>query len=127
MVPYVHSNFERIKDDNYQTVDSRCIEALLGAWRGIGGSIVDCCAPQGSGIVRDLQVAGYNAEGVASGGDIPDGTDWIVTNPPYIRGVVDQILNGVVAKVRSREIFGAAFLMRANFDFAKSRASLFGD
>ncbi len=122
-VPYVHSGYERRADDNYQTLDSRCIDALLATWP-VTGRIVDCCAPQGSGIVDRLVALGHDAHGAADAfGDFK--ADWIVTNPPYKRGLVDEIAEAAIARVRERETQGAAFLMRANWDFAASRAGLF--
>jgi hypothetical protein len=46
-VPFVHSGYERKPDDDYQTVDPRCLQALLDTWE-IDGTIVDCCGRHGS-------------------------------------------------------------------------------
>ena len=54
IVPFVHSNYERKAEDDYQTIDTRCFEALLGTWT-IVDPIVDCCASHGSGIVDTLE------------------------------------------------------------------------
>lgn len=125
MVPYVHSNYERRADDHYPTIDGRCVQALVDTWP-ISGRIVDCCAPQGSGIVDELRRLGYDAHaapevvGTAA-------VDWIVTNPPYKRGLVDEIATTIVDRVRRGRTGGAALLMRANWDLAACRAELFAD
>ena len=124
-VPYVHSGYERIADDNYQTVDSRCVQALVETWP-INGCIVDCCAPQGSGIVAWLKDNGHDAY-CARTVEECFGAGWIVTNPPYKRGLVDDIASSIVAGVRNGDIEGAALLMRANWDLAACRAELFAD
>ena len=50
---------------------------------------------------------------------------YIVTNPPYGRGVVDTIAEATIARVRSGQVLGVAMLMRANWDLAQRRANLF--
>ena len=123
VVPFVHSGYARIADDNYQTVDGRCLDALVATWP-LSGRIVDPCAPQGSGIVDALSAKGFAASGASDAFGVHD-TDWIVTNPPYDRKVVDSIAEWCVGHVRQGLCQGAAFLMRANWDFAVSRAKLF--
>lgn len=123
IVPFVHSRFERHPDDTYLTIDSRCVDALLATWP-VSGRIVDCCAPNGSGIVDALTAGGKDAHGE------PDAfadfhAVWIVTNPPYKREIVDRIAEACVQRVRSGTVQGAAFLMRANWDLAAKRAKLF--
>jgi hypothetical protein len=124
MVPYVHSGYERRPDDHYPTIDTRCVDALIDTWEIIG-AVVDCCAPNGSGIV-DRMGPGWEAHCTASADDFGLG-DWVVTNPPYLRGIVDEIASKVVAGVRSGKLDGAALLMRANWDLAACRAALFAD
>lgn len=122
-VPYVHSKYERIKDDNYQTVDPRCVRALLDCVI-IKGHVVDCCAPNGSAIVDELAKLGVNVDG--AGDAFSDfHADWVVTNPPYDRKIVDKILYRQIERVMNKEITGFATLMRSNFDFAKSRFEMF--
>lgn len=122
-VPYVHSGYERRADDHYPTVDGRLLEALQDTW-DIGGRIIDCCAPQGSGIVDWLRSNGLDAhcEPTAFGGEP---ADWLVTNPPYLRGLVDGIARVALARLRRREVHGVAFLTRASWDLANCRADLF--
>lgn len=123
--PYTKSNFERIADDNYQTVDGRCIDALIGTWN-IAGDLVDCCSPSGSGIVNFLNKRGYTARGVADAFSFIE-SSWIVSNPPYKRGIVDEIINFQIGRVHDGHAYGVAMLLRNNFDFAKSRYEMFTD
>ena len=126
-VPYVHSGYDRIKDDNYQTVDPRCVDALVHQFCPY--SIVDVCAPSGSGIVDRFIEIGLDARGVA---DAFDDTllnryvdKWIVTNPPYTRPLVDDIIKEQIERIDESRILNVAMLLRSNFDFAKSRVSMF--
>jgi len=122
-VPYVHSNYERIEGDNYQTVDPRCVRALVKLV-DLRGKIVDCCSPSGSGIVMRLQALGFNAHGVADAfSDFS--ADWVVTNPPYKKGLVDAIMTEQIVRVQNGEFFGFAALLRTNFDHAKTRKDMF--
>lgn len=123
-VPYVHSGYDRIEGDNYQTVDSRCLASLLSAW-SVPAVIWEQCSEQGSGLIYDLSVSKRR---VISGGDAfeaPDTiVDAIITNPPYIRPLVDDIVRHGASMVRSGDILMAAYLLRANWDLAKCRADL---
>lgn len=121
--PYVKSNYERIKDDNYQTIDTRCVNALYYTIP-VYGKVVDCCSPNGSSIVDVLKVHGLNAVEVEDA--FSDFTaDWVVTNPPYKRPLVDQILTEQIVRVQNGEFYGFAALLRNNFDFAKTRYDMF--
>ena len=124
-VPYVHSGYDRIKDDNYQTIDKRCVYGLL-EWICPNGTFVDVCAPSGSGIVDTLTECGVSASGVADAmtNDLPP-CSWIVTNPPYSRPLVDNIIRRQIKRVADNEVYGLAVLLRSNFDFAKSRHDMF--
>lgn len=124
LVPFVHSGYDRIKDDNYQTLDERCVIALIKKWNISGGRIVDCCAPNGSGIVNFLTKHGYDATGVPDAFASYD-AEWIVTNPPYERDLVDEIANDCIKRLKAGHVRGVAFLMRANWDLAQKRANLF--
>lgn len=121
--PYVHSNFDRIPDDNYQTVDPRCVRALIDSWE-LAGKIVDCCSPNGSKIVSELLSRGYDAYGMGNAFADFD-ADWVITNPPYKRGIVDRIVWKQIQRVEDTSIYGTAILLRNNFDFAKSRYEMF--
>ena len=121
--PYVQSGYERIKDDNYQTIDPRCVRALVDIiYMSRQDRIVDCCAPNGSGIVEELQKLGYISYGINDAFGYVK-ADWIVSNPTYKRGIVDKIINAQIDRLG--ETMGVAMLLRNNFDFAKSRYNMF--
>lgn len=121
--PYVHSNYTRIDDDNYQTVDPRCIKALVDTvYISRQERIVDCCAPNGSGIVTELQNLDYIAYGMNDAFGFING-DWVVSNPPYKKGLVDKIINAQLDRLGT--VKGVCMLLRNNFDFAKSRWDMF--
>jgi hypothetical protein len=126
-VPFVHSGYERKENDDYQTVDPRCVEALLHfeGWRFRHKTIVDVCASHGSAIQRQLVERGFTAYGLSEA--LVDLSDFnvVITNPPYARGIVDKIVNHVVSEIEKEHIQFGFFLMRANWDFAVSRAALF--
>lgn len=123
--PYVNSGYIRKENDDYQTIDPRCVRGLLDCVL-IDGHVVDCCAPNGSGIVNELSKQGINADGVEDAFATIQ-AKWIITNPPYRRDIVDKILLAQIERVRAKEIVGFASLMRSNFDFAKSRFHMFSD
>lgn len=123
-VPYVHSGYARKENDDYQTIDGRCIDALAETIF-LDGKIVDICASHGSGIVSRLVEKGYNAEGSPQAFNVLEDAKWIVTNPPYDRAIVDRYAEHAIAHVQAKKVFGAVFLMRANWDMASSRARLF--
>ena len=122
-VPFVHSRFARRPDDHYPTIDGRCVQALVETWP-IEGVIVDCCADQGSGIVDWLNDHGHDAY-CASTVDFTGHADWIVTNPPYKRPLVDEIACQVVGRVQSGEAAGAALFVRPGWEQAVCRRDLF--
>jgi hypothetical protein len=123
-VPFVHSNFERVANDFYPTIDSRCVYGFLEHFTP-DGLCVDVCAPDGSGIVDTLKACGYKADG------LPDAfaeniiAQWITVNPPYKRGLVDEIINRQIQRLENKEVYGLAVLLRSNFDFAKGRKAMF--
>ena len=122
-VPFVHSNYERVKGDFYKTIDKRCTYSFLEHFAPTG-LCVDVCSPDGSGIVDTLLERGYQAEGLADAFD--DVTaQWIVTNPPYKRGLVDKIINRQIKRVLNDEAYGLAVLLRSNFAYAKGRVEMF--
>jgi hypothetical protein len=88
--------------------------------------IVDPCAPNGSGIVDQLRAAGFNAVGLPDAMGEFSG-DWIITNPPYDRRIVDKIMTRQIERVAAGEFAGFASLNRAGFDFAKSRVDMFAN
>jgi hypothetical protein len=121
--PYVKSSFERVPGDFYPTIDARCIHALVETVT-LSGRIVDCCAPDGSGIVDELARLGYDAHCAPDAfGDIA--ATWVVTNPPYSKDIVLKILESQVDRVAERTYYGFASLMRTGFDHAKRYSHLF--
>lgn len=123
-VPFVHSAFPRKKDDAYRTIDERCIYGLLQHVQPIG-LCVDVCAPDGSGIVDTLKECEYNAACVADAFEDSVKAQWIITNPPYSRPLVDQIITRQIERVERGDVYGLAVLLRINFDCAKSRVEMF--
>lgn len=121
MKPYVHSNYVRKENDDYQTVDLRCVQALVDTI-SLWGEVVDCCSPNGSGIVNHLLHLGYNARGLDDAFAYVN-AHWIVSNPPYKKGLVDKIINAQLDRLGDVE--GVCMLLRNNFDFAKSRWNMF--
>jgi len=124
MKPYVQSNYARKENDDYQTIDSRCIQALLDCV-SISGVIVDVCSPNGSGIIYELCKRNLVAVEIDDAFEHFTVANWVVTNPPYKRDIVDKILHRQIERVEKNEVTGFATLMRSNFDFAKSRYDMF--
>lgn len=136
--PYMNSNFARVEDDFYKTIDTRCVDGLLHFVKNITAA-VDICAPSGSGIVERLVERGCPAWGVGDAfcdskdlryhvGQIDACTpDWIVTNTPYKLSEVDRIILRQIERVKNREITGAAFLLRTGFDHAAKRDFMFSN
>lgn len=120
--PFVQSNFERIPGDFYPTIDERCVDAFLQHFQP--HFVTDPCSPDGSGIVDTFIKRGYNAVGLVDA-FCDFTTDWIITNPPYDRKIVDKIINRQIERVERREVTAMAVLLRSGFDFAKSRAAMF--
>ncbi|MBI5954346.1 MAG: hypothetical protein HY865_22035 [Chloroflexi bacterium] len=125
--PYVKSNFPRVPGDYYPTIDKRCVYALLQHLPVRKQQIIfDVCAPQGSGIISTFKELGYSGSFCK-----PDAfdevvmADWIATNPPFTRPLVDQIIERQIERVRHNHVGGFACLLRSNFDFAKTRKHIF--
>ena len=123
MKPYVHSNYERVAEDYYPTIDKRCVYGLL-EYIGVD-NCVDVCSPNGSGIVDTLKECGKTAYGIADAFVDKVNAEWIITNPPYKRVLVDKIINRCIRRIKDGEVFGVAVLLRSNFDYAKSRWDMF--
>jgi hypothetical protein len=134
---FVKSNFPRIPEDFYPTIDKRCTYALLEHFRPNGLSI-DPCAPNGSGIIDTLKECGFDGVNLPdanyNGIDLPNltngkgslpGEHWITTNPPYDRSIVDDIINRQIERVETKEVSTFACLLRSGFDHAKSRIEMF--
>ena len=123
-VPFVHSNFERRENDHYPTIDKRCVYSFLEHIQP-SRLVVDVCSPNGSGIVDTLAMMGFNA--ICCPDAFMDGLrcEWVVTNPPYKRGLVDRIINRQIERVEAGQVYGVAMLLRSGFDHAKTRAVMF--
>lgn len=122
------SEFERIEDDNYQTIDDRCIKALVARSAFYPSqSYVDCCSPNGSGIVKSLQSMGFSARGAPDAFDNEIICDWIVSNPPYKRSIVDKIIYRQLQRIEDSQVDAVAMLLRTGFDHAKTRLPMFGE
>lgn len=122
---YMNSGRPRLKDDDYKTIDKRCVYGLVEVFL-LAGKIVDPCSPSGSGIVATLKELGYNAEGLGDAfADFQ--TTWVVSNPPYKRPLVDEIIHRQIERIDAGDAFGVAMLLRHGFDFAKNRVGMFRD
>lgn len=127
---FVKSKYPRRDGDFYPTIDSRCITALVETLPALKiMSIIDPCAPDGSGIVDSLLAMGISAKGTPDAYDKKLKADFIVTNPPYKLGVVDKIIKAQIDRVAdsSSPFIGACMLLRTGFDHAKKYKYLFKD
>lgn len=129
------SNFERKPGDHYPTIDTRCLDGLLHFFPlpVMRTRIVDVCANQGSAIVDELRLRGFDAHGIGDafcsdedlirfvGGKV----DWIITNTPYELSKVDKIIWEQIERVQRRQVTVAAFLLRSTFDHAAKREEMF--
>lgn len=122
--PFVKSSFDRVPGDYYPTIDKRCIDGFLQHFQP-EYKIIDVCAPDGSGIVDTLIERGYDARCAPDAFADMLFTQWIVTNPPYERGLVDRIINRQIQRLVDGNADGLAVLVRSGFDFAKGRADMF--
>lgn len=124
-VPFVHSGYERKENDDYQTIDPRCVAALVQSVT-LCDYITDICASHGSGILDQLAQHGFeHLRGMEDAFGPYPGGNWIVTNPPYDRKIVDSFVSRALDLIKNRKAYGACFLMRANWDLASSRAKFF--
>ena len=124
---FVKSKFERLENDNYQTLDARCVKALVERLSvPYDMSYIDCCAPNGSGIVTHLTSLGFNARGVPDAFADEIVGDWIVSNPPYKRNIVDKIIYRQLQRIVDNQVGTVAMLLRTGFDHAKTRYPMFG-
>lgn len=123
--PFVKSNFKRRPNDNYPTIDSRCVAAVLEHF-DLSGGVVDVCAPQGSGIVGALKqwkVAAKCAKNAF--GRLPPNCKHIVTNPPYAKGIVDKIILHQLVRIVDGDVSSLFILVRTGFDHAITRRDMF--
>lgn len=124
---FVKSNFARVADDHYPTIDARCLNALL-ACRPLPTNVWEPCSPGGSALADQLEAAGHVVErGVnVLVEDPPPGCRDAVTNPPYAKPICNQIVFRLVELVRSGALDSAAVLVRSQWDHAGSRAPILG-
>lgn len=120
---FVHSGRERLEDDNYQTIDPRCAQALREAWP-IPTPCWDPCAPTGSGLAAGWPGA-FVCTGDALNEPVPAGAVSAVFNPPYARPLVDQIVERMWRLVADGQLVVAAALLRPQWDYAPTREHLF--
>ena len=125
MGSFTVSGYPRIENDNYQTVDSRCLDSLLEIYDFEGPILDPCVSPEGeSQLVTQLIDRGYKAVG----GSLYDhNCNSVITNPPYKRDVVDKIAAEILYQVQSGQLKWAALLVRSGWDQAKKRQYLFND
>ena len=120
---FVQSNFKREASDHYPTIDKRCTFGLLEHVQPV--SSIDVCAPTGSGIVEVLKKCGYDSRCIGDAFTPGVRTQWIITNPPYERPLVDQIIERQIQRIADGEVFGVAMLLRTSFDHATTRKVIF--
>lgn len=127
---FVKSNYPRREGDFYPTIDSRCVQALIETMPDLKkGLLIDPCAPTGSGIVDSLRAMGLKAKGTpdAFTKKLPAHSFFIVSNPPYKRGIVNQIIQRQIDRIATGEVLGVAMLLRSTFDHAKIYMPLFSN
>lgn len=115
------SAYERRENDNYPTIDTRCLDGLLD-YPIVAGRIVDPCAKDGSALVEQFRDMRWDAVGLDDYTAPAEG-DWIVTNPPFSKGIVTKAVEFQIHRIG--EFIGVAILVRNNWAFAKSRKFLF--
>lgn len=128
---FVRSGHERIANDNYQTVDHRCVQAFVETMNGryfSGEEIVtDVCSPTGSGILDYFEGTNTTVNTCSDAFAAIPKTTWIITNPPYERNIVDKIILRQLERLRYGVVYGFAALLRTGFDHAKTRKIMFKD
>lgn len=129
---YMNSGRPRLADDDYKTLDKRCVYGFLEFFQPVG-LVIDPCSPSGSGIVNTLKELDFNAEGLSDAFADFQAT-WVVSNPPYkrrplVNGVplVDAIIYRQIDRIHVGDVFGVAMLLRHGFDFAQERKPMFRD
>lgn len=114
MPAFVHSGYDRIPNDDYQTIDKRCIQALLESW-DIAGPIWEPCAPHGSGIADAWPFDVSPGRDALT--DLP--APWAffaVTNPPYTTAICVAIARRLRSLVADGRLIAAALLLRSQWD-----------
>lgn len=125
---FVRSGEVRLADDNYQTVDPRCVNALALTFPKIlkSQTVMDSCSPQGSGILNWFDGMGVHTSTCADAFSKDYHCDWDIFNPPYKRDIVDRIIYARLENMsEGRTRGGMAALLRTGFDHAKTRVGMF--
>lgn len=121
-IAFVHSNFDRLPDENYQTVDERCVRGLYESWP-FPTPLYEPCSPQGSGIADAWP--GSVILGTSAFERPPAGVKSAATNPPYKpHKLCTAIVGHIKQWVQEGHIIVGAALIRANWDYAVSRNKL---
>lgn len=118
------SAYTRREDDNYPTIDTRCLDGLL-FYAPVAGRIVDPCARAGSALAEQFLERGYQNVFMLNDAYMSAPGDWIVTNPPFTKSEVTKIVERQIKRVENENYIGFALLVRNNWAFAKSRRFLF--
>lgn len=121
----MNSGRPRIEDDDYKTIDTRCLCALMNHISFKDKLVIDPCSPTGSGLIEQLALNKIQCFGM---GDYRESytCDWVVSNPPYKRPLVDNIVWNLITRLQDGTITGGvALLLRTNFDHAKGREMFF--
>ena len=124
---FVKSNFERNAGDHYPTIDTRAVDAFMYHFPE-ANNIVDVCADQGSAIVDYLNTINVKAIGIADAfcdDFFFRDSGVILTNTPFTRPLVDNIIWKQKDRVVNKRVPMAAFLLRSTFDHAASRRKMF--
>ena len=111
---FVTSGYARFADDHYPTIDRRCIDALFLGWDVPLPALDPFCSTPETALAP------------AQVGDLHDASQYrsLVTNPPYARPLVDDLVRASVQKVKDGHVEMAALLMRSQWDHAKTRVDL---
>jgi len=116
---YALSSYPRFEDDHYPTIDDRCMQALQGTWILETPAIDVCHGKEPTPLLP------------ATNGDLNDifqhPQKWktIITNPPYKRPLVDNLLDECHRHLDEGRVNMLCILMRTAFDHAKTRQHLF--
>jgi hypothetical protein len=114
---FANSAYERHENDHYPTIDERCLIALQSAWDVPTPAYDWCVGPNGeSGLVEQAPYLFTDQINSARA---------IITNPPYRKDIVDEVMTLIVGCVGKGECVMAAALLRTQWDHAKTRAQFF--
>ena len=109
---YVQSQYDRNPDDHYPTIDERCVIAINATW----DIPTPCIDPFHNGEPTPLYPA---VNGQLR--DLLGAPNAILTNPPYKRGLVDELMGQCISLVKDGVIDFCAALLRVQWDTAVTR------